>query len=105
MSGPTPGATLDPDELALLEEERDHLLRSLEDLERLRLLREAVVRERSSPHRIRDLAVDGNDLIAAGFAPGPELGRALTALLEDVIKEPELNTKDELMRRARELLA
>jgi tRNA nucleotidyltransferase (CCA-adding enzyme) len=78
---------------------------SLEDLERLRLLREAVVRERSSPHRIRDLAVDGNDLIAAGFAPGPELGRALTALLEDVIKEPELNTKDELMRRARELLA
>ena len=34
-----------------------------------------------------------------------DLARALTALLDDVIKEPELNTKDELMRRAKELLA
>jgi tRNA nucleotidyltransferase (CCA-adding enzyme) len=76
---------------------------SLEDVERLELLRRSIARERRSPHRIRDLAVDGNDLIGIGFAPGPTLGKALTALLEDVIREPRLNTRDELLRRAREL--
>jgi tRNA nucleotidyltransferase (CCA-adding enzyme) len=78
---------------------------SLEELERLRLLREAVARERKSPYRVRDLAVDGNDLIQAGFTPGPALGRALAALLEDVIKEPALNTREELLRRATGLRA
>jgi tRNA nucleotidyltransferase (CCA-adding enzyme) len=76
-----------------------------EDLERLQSLRGAVERERTSPHRIRDLAIDGNDLIVVGFAPGPALGRALSALLEDVITEPELNTRPELLRRAEALLA
>jgi putative nucleotidyltransferase with HDIG domain len=76
---------------------------SPEDLERLELLRRAVARERRSPHRIRDLAVDGNDLIGIGFQPGPALGKALSALLEDVIREPRLNTRDELLRRAGEL--
>jgi putative nucleotidyltransferase with HDIG domain len=76
---------------------------SPEDVQRLELLRRAVARERRSPHRIRDLAVDGNDLIGIGFQPGPALGKALTALLEDVIREPRLNTRDELLRRAGEL--
>jgi putative nucleotidyltransferase with HDIG domain len=76
---------------------------SPDDLQRLELLRRAVARERRSPHRIRDLAVDGNDLIGIGFQPGPALGKALSALLEDVIREPRLNTRDELLRRAREL--
>ena len=34
-------------------------------------------RERTSPHRLADLAVDGSDLIALGYRPGPELGAAL----------------------------
>ena len=76
---------------------------SLEDVQRLEQLRRSIARERRSPHRIRDLAVDGNDLIGIGFEAGPALGKALTALLEDVIREPRLNTRDELLRRAREL--
>ena len=40
----------------------------------------------------RDLAIDGNDLIArARLAPGPRLGRILDALLERVIADPTLN--------------
>jgi tRNA nucleotidyltransferase (CCA-adding enzyme) len=45
--------------------------------------------------------VDGDDLIELGFVPGPELGRVLHELLHDVVEDPELNTKDALLGRAR----
>jgi len=73
------------------------------ELDGLRRLRATVERERKSPHRIRDLAIDGNDLIEAGFRPGPAIGRALGALLDEVVRSPELNTKEELLRRAKKL--
>ena len=73
------------------------------ELEQLARLRALVAKERSKPHRIRDLAVRGDDLIAIGFRPGPALGRALAKLLDDVVREPELNTKEALLRRAKEL--
>jgi tRNA nucleotidyltransferase (CCA-adding enzyme) len=76
-----------------------------DDLAKLERLRRAIGRERTQPHRIRDLAVRGDDLIGIGFRPGPELGQALRRLLEDVVRAPELNTRDELLRRAAELLA
>ncbi|HEY2544258.1 MAG TPA: CCA tRNA nucleotidyltransferase [Gaiellaceae bacterium] len=60
--------------------------------------------ELSSPHRLHDLAVDGNDLIALGFRPGPDLGRVLQELLEYVVDHPEANTRDELVNRARAML-
>jgi tRNA nucleotidyltransferase (CCA-adding enzyme) len=47
--------------------------------------------------------VDGNDLIQLGFEPGPQLGHALRDLLHVVVEEPELNTRDALLRRARKL--
>jgi tRNA nucleotidyltransferase (CCA-adding enzyme) len=74
-----------------------------DDLAKLERLRRSVGRQRSQPHRIRDLAVRGDDLIDIGFRPGPDLGRALRQLLEDVVRSPELNTRDELLRRARRL--
>ena len=73
------------------------------ELEALQRLRTTVEHERASPHRLRDLAIDGNDLIRLGYRPGPGIGRALAALLEDVIRNPELNAKEELLRRARKL--
>jgi tRNA nucleotidyltransferase (CCA-adding enzyme) len=75
------------------------------ELAKLEKLRAAVQAQRSSPHRIRDLAVDGNDLISIGFVPGPAIGKTLTALLDAVVRTPELNTRDELLLRAKELLA
>ena len=37
---------------------------------------------RASPHRLRDLAVDGDDLSRSAIGPGPEIGRTLQTLLQ-----------------------
>ena len=55
---------------------------------------------RGQPVRIADLAVNGNDLIAAGFQPGKGLQAVLQALLETVWAFPEKNTRDELIKEA-----
>jgi len=75
-----------------------------EELAALARFREVVEEERHSPHRLRDLAVDGNDLINLGFRPGPQLGRILHELLDAVVDEPALNTRDQLIARAQERL-
>lgn len=54
---------------------------------------------------VKDLAVNGGALIKElGVKPGPDIGRVLKALLEEVLENPEKNTKDALLARARELL-
>jgi tRNA nucleotidyltransferase (CCA-adding enzyme) len=55
------------------------------------------------PIEMADLAVDGADLMKAGIAPGPRLGKILRALLELVIDDPALNQRDVLLSRATEL--
>ena len=45
---------------------------------------------------LKDLAIDGRDVIAAGVEPGPEVGRVLKRLLTDVIDEELPNDKDVL---------
>jgi tRNA nucleotidyltransferase (CCA-adding enzyme) len=76
----------------------------VEELAKLSELRAIVEREQESPHRLRDLAIGGDDLIALGFTPGPPLGSALQNLLDEVVVEPSLNTREHLLERARELL-
>ncbi len=73
----------------------------LAELSALATFRETVERERTSPHRLADLAVDGGDLIAIGFEPGRRLGSVLNELLDEVVDDPQLNTRDELLSRAR----
>ena len=46
---------------------------------------------------LKSMAVKGRDLIAAGYAPGPELGDILDRLLEHVLEHPEDNEKDRLL--------
>src|SRR5690606_13138377 len=43
------------------------------------------------------LAVDGGDLKRLGLSPGPQFGQILHALLERVIEDPDLNTKEQLL--------
>jgi tRNA nucleotidyltransferase (CCA-adding enzyme) len=74
-----------------------------EELERLTSFRSIVQRELRSPYRIRDLAIDGNDLIAIGFKPGPAIGKTLRELLDEVIRDPARNTREQLLSRAQEL--
>ena len=73
------------------------------ELRQLRAFRETLERERESPHRLTDLALDGNDLIALGYAPGPELGETLRALLREVVADPARNTREWLTEHAQRL--
>jgi tRNA nucleotidyltransferase (CCA-adding enzyme) len=75
-----------------------------DEIDALLRFREVVEQERSNPHRLRDLALDGNDLIELGLKPGPQLGRMLHELLDAVVEEPALNTRDQLLARARDRL-
>jgi tRNA nucleotidyltransferase/poly(A) polymerase len=62
--------------------------------------RERLEGELERPHRLDQLALDGNDLIAAGWEPGPALGHALDHLLGCVIGDPALNTREWLLAEA-----
>ncbi len=73
------------------------------EIERLRLFRTVVERQKSSAHRLRDLAIGGDDLLELGFSAGPEVGRTLRVLLDEVVRDPDLNTRDELLARAKDL--
>lgn len=61
--------------------------------------------EQGSALTTRDLAVDGHDIIAAldGEA-GPIVGQVLRELLERVLDDPTLNTRDKLMRLAEQII-
>lgn len=48
------------------------------------------------PYRISDLAVNGNDLLAEGFI-GVNVGNELNKLLDAVIKDSKLNTREQLL--------
>ena len=65
-------------------------------LEQLRSLYEEIERE-GDCLTIKDLAVNGRDLIQAGITPGPQLGLALQQLLEIVLEDPEKNTREYLL--------
>ena len=52
---------------------------------------------------VRDLAVNGADLMALGVSPGPVMGRILSGLLEEVMDDTLPNRREELLRRAAEL--
>jgi tRNA nucleotidyltransferase (CCA-adding enzyme) len=55
------------------------------------------------PVEIGDLAIDGNDLIALGIAPGPRIRQILSMLLDEVLADPSRNTRDYLLKRVAEL--
>ena len=46
---------------------------------------------------LKDLAVNGSDLIARGIQPGKEIGVILHAMLEQVLEDPKLNEKETLL--------
>ncbi len=77
------------------------------DLENLRLLRAHVekVIAAGAAFSVKDLAINGGTLIKElGIKPGPEIGRVLKALLEEVVEDPEKNRPEVLLALGRELL-
>lgn len=52
---------------------------------------------------VKDLAVSGKDLLAAGIQPGPAVGRLLSLLLEDVLEDRCDNRREALLERLKDL--
>jgi tRNA nucleotidyltransferase (CCA-adding enzyme) len=59
----------------------------------------AAIRERKDPLTLKDLAVNGEDLIATGVRPGPDVGERLRQLLDEVLDDPSRNTRAYLLSR------
>ena len=59
----------------------------------------ARVRATNPPLALKDLAVKGDELIAAGVRPGPDVGEVLKRLLGEVLDDPAKNTKEYLLSR------
>ncbi|MCX5744018.1 MAG: hypothetical protein NT062_16130 [Proteobacteria bacterium] len=56
--------------------------------------------ERGDPLVASELAVGGKDLMEAGIAAGPGLGKAIATLLAAVLDDPARNTRDQLLALA-----
>lgn len=54
------------------------------------------------PLTVKDLKINGYDLIAMGLTPGRKIGNVLKELLDAVLAKPELNNEDYLRRYVRE---
>ncbi len=59
----------------------------------------ASIRAAKDPLTLPELAVNGNDLIAAGVRSGPDVGEVLQRLLAEVLEDPQRNTKEYLLSR------
>ena len=74
---------------------REEKIRNLDEIEALY----QKIKEEEQCVSLRTLAVSGKDLLEAGMTPGREIGEKLEELLELVLESPELNTKEELLKR------
>ncbi|MDP3795301.1 MAG: HD domain-containing protein [bacterium] len=73
---------------------------------RLRHLEFMIEKVGRHPLAVTMLAVNGNDIMGlTGVKPGPRIGWMLNALLEAVLDDPALNTREHLISRVRELNA
>lgn len=75
-------------------------------LERLESIRKMFleIKETNQCISLKDLAISGADLIDAGFRPGKEIGTTLDKLLDAVLDNPKLNTKEQLLELSKNLL-
>jgi len=55
------------------------------------------LRAKDQAFGIKDLAVGGHELAGIGWPKGPMMGKVLSELLEAVLDDPDLNTKERLL--------
>jgi tRNA nucleotidyltransferase (CCA-adding enzyme) len=72
---------------------------------RLKKFKERVAGELApKPFSINDLAIDGNDIMKIlNLKPGPEIGKILQRLFEEVDEDLSKNNKEYLNNRVKEL--
>ncbi|MBR5231440.1 MAG: CCA tRNA nucleotidyltransferase [Clostridia bacterium] len=90
--------------LAKMGKERfDALLLLREKQERQTLLKEVRrALDEHLPFSVRDLAINGRDLIAAGLPAGPHIGELLESLHKEVLMRKIPNDRDALLKRIKE---
>lgn len=73
-----------------------------ESIELLLELKERIKKEleKENALSLKDLKINGKDLIDLGFEPGKQLGVILEDLLNSVLEDPELNVKEKLLQIA-----
>ncbi|HSW89310.1 MAG TPA: HD domain-containing protein [Patescibacteria group bacterium] len=65
---------------------------------RLEELQQRVYEQLHQPLSLKDMAIDGHDVMEAmHIKPGPEIGKILSNLFEDVLENPEHNTREYLL--------
>ena len=78
-------------------EKHERMAAALEEcIEQIKEIYEQIL-EKNECLSLKDLAVTGSDLIAAGMQPGKEIGAVLNKLLEIVLENPEYNRKEYLL--------
>jgi tRNA nucleotidyltransferase (CCA-adding enzyme) len=71
---------------------------------RLRELQERIGEQLYEPLSLKDLAIDGADVMdELEIAPGPIIGTILNQLFEEVMEETHKNTREYLLKRMREI--
>ena len=71
---------------------------------KLRHLEYMMEKVQNDPVSVKMLSLKGDDIIKLlDAAPGPKIGAILDVLLSEVIEEPDLNKKDKLAKRVKEL--
>lgn len=86
------------DTLAQSAYRREEKLRYIEEYETLY----RQILEQGQCVSLKELAVNGSDLIEAGMSRGKEIGTVLNRMLEDVLEEPERNQREILLERFRQ---
>ena len=78
-----------------------HVVQTAEyyDLELIAWIAQDLLRK-NEPWSLSQLAINGSDLIAAGFPAGKKIGEILEKLLQKVILSPTLNNKEMLLEEA-----
>ena len=61
-----------------------------------------MILEQNECFSLKDLNINGNELIELGFNKGKEIGEILNYLLDKVMENSELNNKDQLIKLAKE---
>ena len=68
-----------------------------EDIERISALIKDID-TKNEPIFLKELAVTGSDLMACGVKAGPEIGLILNSMMEEVLKRPEHNDREYLLK-------
>ncbi len=72
---------------------------------RLEEMKKRMQEQLNQPFDVNDLAIDGNDLMKEfNLKPGPQIGKILHTLFEEVLEKPELNTREILLEKADKLI-